>query len=98
MAKLLPEERETIIFFNDGEDTARIVSCQPTFVRQMREVWGEGERRTPKGMRNPTFCWEIPKEQVKVPRPKSRGRVKAASKAAEARWRQKDAQEHENGV
>jgi len=78
MARLLPIERETIILMNDKEKTAEITTCQPSMVRQMKKLWGEGERLTPKGMQDPTFRWEIPKSQVKLPRPKSKKRSEVA--------------------
>ena len=72
-------EKETVIIFNDGEKEATITTCNPTWLRKLKELWGAGERLG----EGPFWQWVIPKNRIFLPRPK-----KSVSEAIREKRRQ----------
>lgn len=90
MAKLLPQERETIILLNDSGEPARVTTCQKKVITHMSKHFGPGKPLSENQGRNGYLRWEIPKDRVRLPVRKSKARGKAAAAAARARRAEKE--------
>jgi hypothetical protein len=71
MAKLTPEERETVIIFNESTEPATLTTCSKRVIREMTKLWGEGERLRPKSS---FFRWEFDKSRLRLPKPIAKAR------------------------
>ncbi len=78
LSKLALVERETHILFNDEEHTAIVETCNLALIAQMTKLWGAGKKLG----EGPYYEWEVPKSQVKLPRPKSAARSELLKKRA----------------
>jgi hypothetical protein len=65
MARLRPEERETIIRFDDAGDVAIVSTANTTWKRMMAKLWGPGEKQGD----GPWVEWQVPKLRIRLPRP-----------------------------
>lgn len=81
MARIPLEERETIILYNDGSDTANIYTHDKALQRFIEKQLGIKAWRT----QGPAKDYEIPKKWIRWPRKPSEKRREAAKKALKAR-------------
>lgn len=81
MERILAEECETIIRYNDGSDTASIYTHDKALQRYIEKELGIKAWR----VLGPARDYEIPKRWLKWPRKPSERRREASRKALEAR-------------
>ena len=65
-------ERETIINFNEGEDTAYIYTCNQRWMRQLEKYGFKADREYAIKGRVYAKEFEVPKELIRIPRPPTR--------------------------
>lgn len=81
MSKVTPYERETIILYNDADDTANIYTHDKALQHYIEKELGVKAWRT----QGPAKDYEIPKKWLRWPRKPSAKRIEASRKALEAR-------------
>jgi hypothetical protein len=81
MARISPEERETIILYNDAEDTANIYTHDKIMQRHIEKELGVKPWRV-QGLAKD---YQIPKKWLRLPRKPSERRREAAKKSLEKR-------------
>jgi hypothetical protein len=78
MARLLAQERETIIRWDATSEDGVVGSNIPGDVAKLTKLWGPSE-----DIRGEWHSWQIPKPQVRLPRPaRKRAPATEAQKAA----------------
>ncbi len=77
--KGIRSERETVIRFDEESSVANIWTASETIYRRLRKL---GYCPTEDGQRSASF--EVPKRDIKLPRPKSEMRSRLAKKRSEA--------------
>lgn len=80
-------EKETIINFNDAEDTACIYTCNRRWMRQLEKYGFKATREHIDKGRVYAKEFEVPKELIRVPRPPTKKEL--AQKMAQAERLQK---------
>jgi hypothetical protein len=83
MKRLLAQEREYIARFDATADDAVIGSNIPDVVAALAKLWGPSQ-----DVRGEWHSWNIPKGQVRLPRPRPKARPKDPARVAQGKaWR-----------